>query len=292
MKEELDHVEVAFEDGSTYSGLIVAGCDGSQSRVRRIVFPENFGDSPIPVRLLGFTLKVTIEQGNDLYKMDPFFLQGIASESNVFMYISCKFSMIRLRTIYSEVTVLHAPQDEKCEQDLIYQICVSFRVDKPLINGVTQSSTRLAPEERVTMIKTLSQAWAELFRSFASLISEETEVKQLDLYDFPPRSRTKFTRSAIVMGDAAHAMTMYRGEGANHAIVDVLDFKEKIVPALEQDAPRDQLAHALSDFEGGVMKGTAPAVQVSRQACLDAHEWASLSPTSPLLTRRQMWLAQ
>lgn len=188
--------------------------------------------------------------------------------------------------------MLHAPQNENFKQENIYQICISFRKDTLLVNGVSHSSRSLAPEERVPMIKMLSETWAEPFRSLASLISNETEVKQLDLYDFPPRNRTKFTRSAIVMGDAAHAMTMYRGEGANHAIVDVLDFKEKVLPAMEQNTSRDLLAHALQEFESGVIKRTGPAVQASRQACLDAHDWASLSPTSPLLTRRQMWLAQ
>lgn len=92
MKEERDHIEVSFEDGSTYSGLIVVGCDGSHSRVRRMVYPEDFADTPIPVRLLGFTLKVKAEQSKDLYKIDPFFFQGTSSKNNVFMYISCKFS--------------------------------------------------------------------------------------------------------------------------------------------------------------------------------------------------------
>lgn len=80
-----------FEDGSTCRGKLIVGCDGSHSRVRRAISPQASQNQPVPVRLYGFTLRVTAEQAKPIRRLDPFFLQGTASASNVFMYMSCKF---------------------------------------------------------------------------------------------------------------------------------------------------------------------------------------------------------
>lgn len=79
-----------------------------------------------------------------------------------------------------------------------------------------------------------------------------------------------------------------RGEGANHAIVDVLDFAKMVTPHLKGDASR--LREALDEYEAGVVKRTRPAVLAARQACLDAHDWPSITPSSPLLTKREMYM--
>jgi hypothetical protein len=50
------------------------------------------------------------------------------------------------------------------------------------------------------------------------------------------------------------------------------------------------MASAVRTFEDGMIARTRPAVLASRRACLDAHEWQRLLPSSPLLSRRQMQL--
>jgi hypothetical protein len=79
-----------------------------------------------------------------------------------------------------------------------------------------------------------------------------------------------------------------RGEGANHAIVDVLELKKNVLPKLDLTAA--ELRPAIQKYQQSMAKRTLPAVLASRQACLDAHDWANLTPASPLLTRRQMIL--
>lgn len=78
-----------------------------------------------------------------------------------------------------------------------------------------------------------------------------------------------------------------RGEGANHAIVDVLGLKEKVLlQAVESNC--DTRKHDLRGFGEDLVARTRPAVLASRKACLDAHDWQALTPDSPLLSRRQM----
>lgn len=97
-----------------------------------------------------------------------------------------------------------------------------------------------------------------------------------------------------------------RGEGANHAIIDVLDFATHVVPALKlshsSSSPADShpsraLRQALDVYEDAVVARSRPGVLASRRACLDAHAFSRLfgdaaaaNPLSPLLSKREMML--
>ena len=114
------------------------------------------------------------------------------------------------------------------------------------------------------------------------------------LSDWPPPKDLRTKGSVALVGDAMHSMVMYRGEGANHAIVDVLDFAREVLPHVYHGSsaqpPRAALRAALDRYEDGVVARTRPAVLASRQACYDAHQWGRISPQSPLLSRRAMRL--
>lgn len=106
-----------------------------------------------------------------------------------------------------------------------------------------------------------------------------------------------------------------RGEGANHAIVDVLDFATQVVPLLalnrddfssrtDSQVPTHQsqgpdfwqaLRQALDAYEDAVVSRARPGVLASRRACLDAHAFSRLfgeaaTGVSPLLSKREMML--
>lgn len=84
-------VTAHFEDGSEYTGCMLFGCDGSHSQVRREIFPPQKSlNHRIPVSMFGFTMQINGEQARSIRELDPFFLQGTASASDVFMYISRK----------------------------------------------------------------------------------------------------------------------------------------------------------------------------------------------------------
>jgi hypothetical protein len=84
-----------------------------------------------------------------------------------------------------------------------------------------------------------------------------------------------------------------RGEGANHAIVDVLDLVELVISQLPSPDSATPIAAvdlraALDRYEDRVVGRTRPAVLASRQACIDAHQWSRINEKSPLLSRRMM----
>ncbi|KAF2624362.1 FAD binding domain-containing protein [Macroventuria anomochaeta] len=274
-----------FADGTEYRGRILFGCDGSHSQVRRGLFSSGkYDNHRIPVSMFGFAMQMTAAQAKPIRELDPFFLQGTASASNVFMYIS----------------LLKAPQhSEKDDEDFVYQICISGSTDREPFHSKTIGAVELTNSERIAIIRDIAQGLAEPFHSFLSLVSNDTKVQILYLDDFEPRKEMFAAGTYTLVGDSAHAMAMSkshktlttfpdRGEGANHAIVDVLELRKIVLSKLSPTAPN--LRFALHEYQQSVAKRTLPAVLASRQACLDAHNWANLTPKSPLLTRRQMIL--
>jgi hypothetical protein len=72
-----------------------------------------------------------------------------------------------------------------------------------------------------------------------------------------------------------------------------LDFAEIIGPFLEGkvgSAQQGGLRGALDRYEDAVVKRSRSGVLASRRASMDAHEWAKIDGSSPLLSRRQMHL--
>ncbi len=85
------------------------------------------------------------------------------------------------------------------------------------------------------------------------------------------------------VGDAAHAMTMYRGEAANHGILDAYILARRIEEVYAGGKAR---AEAIVEYEEEMRERAAPAVLLSRQACLDAHDYHGLNENSAVLKRR------
>lgn len=63
--------------------------------------------------------------------------------------------------------------------------------------------------ERIALMKQLTQDWAEPFRGLVHNISDNAEVTAITMQDWFPTARREQGHGRIVlMGDAAHTMTM------------------------------------------------------------------------------------
>ncbi|OHE97099.1 FAD binding domain-containing protein [Colletotrichum orchidophilum] len=271
-------VVVSFDDGSSVAGRVLVACDGGPSRARRQLFPEQHERHRIPVRLLGLKLQLTPEEIEPIRKLDPFFLQGASSRNDTFLYLS----------------VLDAPRNnEDSTGTYSCQLCISWPDRSGFLGKPEPTCYPLTDAGKVELIKSFAQGWSEPFRSLALGIPADTDVKHLDLYDFPPPKGLRSKGRVVLMGDAFHAMAMYRGEGANHAILDVLDFAETVAPKLSASNSTCNFADlraALDIYENAVVSRARPGVLASRRACMDAHDWPKISSTSPLLSKREMKL--
>lgn len=87
-----------------------------------------------------------------------------------------------------------------------------------------------------------------------------------------------------------------RGEAGNHGIVDVANLLELLLPILkppeaaEGNSAKTQ-KEACDAYEEEMIDRVKPAVLRSRQACLDAHNYASIDENSPLVARRATFVS-
>jgi hypothetical protein len=196
------------------------GCDGIYTLYTEMytmsAFLYRYRNHPVPVRLCGFTLRVTAEQAEPIRQLDPFFLQGTASASNVFMYMSCKYAVAPSPlyhgchfSLTSLPTVLKAPQTaESIDNSYVYQICISWNMTQDPADFKQQAEGPTTHDQRISIIKTISESWAEPFKTFVQHISDNTLVPQLDLDDFVPTHVLSPQGRVLFVGDASHAMVM------------------------------------------------------------------------------------
>ncbi|CEI70419.1 hypothetical protein FVEN_g1075 [Fusarium venenatum] len=263
-------VTATFEDGSSVTGRLLVACDGSHSRVRRALFPD-LKLHDVPVRMLGIKLELTPDEAKPVRDLDPFFMHSTHSSHSMFVFMS----------------MLDAPGNHQDgSYPYVLQMCVSWPYRTGFFGRDAPIEIPETVEEQLKLIHEFAETFAEPWRSLALGANVDADVKGLKIQDLPPPTDLRTTGRVVLMGDALHAMAMYRGEGANHVILDVEDFVDCVVPVLQAGGTSEKLRASMDDYTKAVVTRTRPAVLASRQACLHAHDWEKISSESPLLTRR------
>lgn len=138
-------------------------------------------------------------------------------------------------------------------------------------------------KSRVRLMKERAQVFAEPIRSIITGIPDDLNTTaRIHVADYPCHPWQN-GGIATLAGDSAHAMTMYRGEGANHGILDAALIVDQLI--LVHSGKRTQ-NEALQAYEEELFVRAPEAVLRSRQAALDAHSWASIIEGSPLVGPR------
>ncbi|KFX89855.1 hypothetical protein O988_08460 [Pseudogymnoascus sp. VKM F-3808] len=256
-------VTASFTDGTTATGTHLIGADGSRSTVRTLLAPSP-ENHVLPVRLLGASVPYSSTRCAPIRDVDPFFFQASDPATDAFFWFS----------------FLSVPADPK--EDRVCQILVSWPYRKGFL-GREEPVDIPAREDRVAWMKEVTKGWVEPFRSIVADIPEGTEVKSLALEDWVPAAEGFDSRDGRVtlIGDAAHAMTMYRGEAANHGIADVASLMRELFA--ETDA---NTKGPIERYTAEMLPRARVAVLNSRRACMDAHDHEKINETSPLVSRR------
>jgi 2-polyprenyl-6-methoxyphenol hydroxylase-like FAD-dependent oxidoreductase len=138
--------------------------------------------------------------------------------------------------------------------------------------------------DRIAEMKRRAQGFAEPMHSMiANIPSSNPTARCIRLSDFPADPWDNAGGLVTLVGDSAHPMTMYRGEGANHGILDA---------ALLLDQLKRIWAYECSQIEGveiyekEMQERGRIAVLKSRQAALDGHNWEAITDKSPLIAKR------
>ncbi|CAG8088667.1 unnamed protein product [Penicillium olsonii] len=265
LPEGENKARLLFEDGDAVSGRLVVGVEGSRSMVRQILRPDSFNNVPLGINFTGVAVDLTPEEIQPLRDMDPLLFQGCHPQTGVFFW----FSM--LETPHVNGTANTAAERYRA------QICMSWPEEGP------DDKVSSTDEGRLMNMKERACGFAPFLEHAVNRIPDGTPVTEIKLADWECLDWNNHDGRVTLAGDAAHAMTMYRGEAANHGILDAFRLAGAI----------DRIYHhsvgatvAFAGYELEMRERTRRAVQLSRQACRDAHNWASLDGNSAILTKR------
>jgi 2-polyprenyl-6-methoxyphenol hydroxylase-like FAD-dependent oxidoreductase len=265
IEERDDGVVAMFEDGSRAEGSLIVGVEGSNSRTRKFLAPESYRNIRLPVRFTGAALDLTPEQVKPLKDIDPLLFQGCHPETGTFFW----FSML-------ETPLVNGSAGTDNEHYRV-QVMISWPMKTP------EDEVKATDAERLAYMKQRATEFNPVLRDTVQRIPEGSEVIEIVLQDWPCPPWDNRNGRITLAGDAAHAMTMYRGEAANHGILDAY----RLTKALEGAYHKGKgLGEAIDEYEAELRERTKVAVLLSRQACLDAHDWAGLNENSAVLKKR------
>ena len=150
-----------------------------------------------------------------------------------------------------------------------------------MLNDPEKDAMPRAAPEQVAEMKRRAKGFAEPLLSMIMDIPDDcTSVTGLRLADFPCVPWDNCNGLVTLAGDSAHAMTMYRGEGANHGILDAALLVDQLKKIHAEEISQ---AEGLKAYETEMQERTQAAVLRSRQAAFDGHDWDAITDNSPLI---------
>ncbi|KAJ0421481.1 hypothetical protein BJY00DRAFT_109508 [Aspergillus carlsbadensis] len=269
----------AGEESESAPATLVVGTEGSRSSIRRFLCPDNYTNSPLPIRFTGVGISLSAAEVAPLRAMDPLLFQGCHPETGVYFW----FSMLDTPSPSQQTTApSEAQPDPKTAEDehrpYKVQLGLSWPVNSP------DDEVPATDADRLANMKRRAENFVPFLRDVIQNIPEGTPVVDVKLADWNPGPWDNRDGTVTLVGDAAHAMTMYRGEACNHGILDVYN----LIGAIEAIYTGSDTSSAITEYEAEMRERGGRAVQLSRQACLDAHDWAALNEHSAILARRKL----
>lgn len=277
--QDLDHsITARFTDGSQAHGTHLVGCDGSRSRTREILCSKA-GTSPLnsrlDARLLGGSVIYTPEMGRRLQELDTFFFSGGDQGTSSFFFFAV------------QDTPYH---NEKTDQDTYAgQTIITWPYRAGFLGRDDPIEVPTSQEERLNLMKEIAKSWTSPFRDAVYAIPEDTHIQAVNLESWTPVAGgwDNLNGRAVLIGDAAHTMTMFRGEAFNHGIIDVEKYTSTHLPVLEGKEDISASLGACAAYESEMIGRTQGAVAASNQACMDAHSLSGerITEKSPAVSR-------
>jgi 2-polyprenyl-6-methoxyphenol hydroxylase-like FAD-dependent oxidoreductase len=103
------------------------------------------------------------------------------------------------------------------------------------------------------------------------------DITAYPVYDRAPLAAPLGRARVTMLGDAAHTMSPFKGQGANQALLDAVSLAAQLQRTLA-DADALPLPAALAAFETEMIRRATPKVLASRTAALKLHDPQVLAP--------------
>ncbi|KAI9272570.1 hypothetical protein BY458DRAFT_508642 [Sporodiniella umbellata] len=264
-KEQNGQVTAYFTDGTQDTGDLLAGSDGSLSRVACQLYggKVKFNQMTRVSDIRGYAILHWVSQ--NLWEN---LAETNFQTSSVIGAVGSEDLWAPKKTIRMFYTLNRI---DRSRTDTPYEVLSFISVSDP-----TRKLPLPDPSGSAEVLK-MMKGWAtsafsgsQLHRELMTSAPDNTLVHMLTIRERIPCTETLSSDSRVVLlGDAVHPMTMFRGEGANHAIVDAANLADEINHVFNNRKPFDQ---AIRNYYEEMIPRGAAAVEKSHIASLKAHD--------------------
>ncbi|KAJ1335018.1 salicylate hydroxylase [Microdochium nivale] len=244
-----DGVQVTFEDGTTVRGDILVGADGINSGVREHILQKPAEDLLELVPLAAIVGEVTLE--------GDAFVRQLELGHSAYVYASPDLGFWNFNGLHH---VLPGGRSGK-HYWMLMQPDATVESPDHWLRTATQEQKR---EHVIKLISNMPPRFRELFEATpASGIKKEIHLwrdLELDTKGGFPASRV------VLVGDSAHAMTPFRGEGGYHSFIDAMNLCGALV-TLKQGGKYKNIGAvkaAVEEYNTEMLQRGGDAVRSSR----------------------------
>jgi salicylate hydroxylase len=281
-----------FEDGTSAEGDVLVAADGGGSRVRRQFLPQA---QRIDTGIVGIAGKVFLNE-QTRRQIAPELLQNMTLASGKGGF--CLF--VALQEIDGVASGEFGGTDKATQTSAHFDNAKSYLMwafgAKREKFGLPEQTDDLSGEAlRGAVLKAIAaRRWDGRFQTLVRLADAET-INALTIRTSVPIA-SWHTQRVTLLGDAIHAMTPYRGIGANVALKDAMLLCRALTAASRGERPLHDVIH---DYETAMTRYGFRAVRTSlhamNQAIIDSPVKSALSRTAlriinrvPAFKRRMM----
>jgi salicylate hydroxylase len=244
-----------FEDGTRAEGDILVAADGGCSRVRRQLLPQA---ERIDTGVVGIAGKVFLDAANRR-RIAPTLLDGmalIAAKGGLGLFVALQelSGETAAGVGGNDASLAGAPLFDNTRSYLMWAL--SGRRDAFGLDGERPDGATLSVAAARAMAR-----WAPGLRDLVTL-SDASTLSCLPIRTSRPVGPWPTGRVTLI-GDAIHAMTPYRGIGANIALKDAVGLRDALVAAQCGEKP---LIDAINGYESAMRGYGFKAVRNSLKA--------------------------
>jgi 2-polyprenyl-6-methoxyphenol hydroxylase-like FAD-dependent oxidoreductase len=257
-------IRAYFEDGSTAEGDVLVAADGGGSRVRRQYLPHA---ERVETGVIGIAGKVFLD-GDTGERIAPELRHGLTLASGLGGYTL----FVAHQEIDGAVMNGFGGNDESAAAGAHFDnarsyLMWAFGARREKYGFGSRDAEAIPGEELRTIVldAMASRGWDGRFRNLVRLADPQT-INAITIRTATPVAPWP-TQRITLLGDAIHAMTPYRGIGANVALKDAVRLCRALVAAEHRETP---LIDAIHDYEAGMIEYGFRAVRTSLQAMQQA----------------------
>ncbi|KAL9044591.1 MAG: hypothetical protein Q9214_002282 [Letrouitia sp. 1 TL-2023] len=237
-KVDPQDLSLHFDHGMETGFDLVVGADGVWSKVRPLLSAVK----PIYSGVGGFDLVIKDAEARHAE------ISRFVNRGSVFAYSDNKCVVLQQRGDDSLIVHAWSARDEQWTK------ACGFDVHNPR-------------EVKAALRKDFAD-WKEPLLS-ATQVADDEELVTLSLYLLPSGHSWEGRPGVTLIGDAAHLMTPFGGEGVNIAMTDAMKLAHAIIDASNSDSPSTSLKQNVRDFELDMFKRAAPVAEMSRLQMMD-----------------------